>query len=448
MKKYLSLILGVLFVLGFAASAFAIHAEIPSETQAVVAKGQTQISIGGEIRTRGEVRQNVSDFNDDKQDRYKAYDSRIRLSIEAKVTPNTVGLVQIEAGDGPSANNYTWGNANPGEGQGFYKEGERKRGNFNMIQAWIQHTGSGLLGIPAGVKVGHVPLALGNQLFFDHTLFGDDAIIFFMDPMKELHIAVLTAKFREASTVLNDDSDGYVALFNYRTKEFGVSGDIVYVDDQNKFGGSTTGQDAHLWNFGLRGDTNISGLGIKADVELQAGKMEDTGGSDIKFRGYAFLAGLSYKLDPVTLSADYIYGSGDNDTDNKFEMFVTGLTQQTYLNNPGTYVYDYRTVGVSGVQFAGMQNLQTVRVAASGQIAKDVAGFIKFFWLRANKVAPGVSKSVGSEVDFNVSYMIDRNLKYWVEGGYLFAGNFWKTKTGGKDPDDAYAIRHGIGLSF
>jgi len=39
MKKYLALALGVLFTLGFAASAFAIHAEIPAETQAVVAKG-------------------------------------------------------------------------------------------------------------------------------------------------------------------------------------------------------------------------------------------------------------------------------------------------------------------------------------------------------------------------------------------------------------------------
>ncbi len=60
MKKYLALILGVLFVLSFAASAFAIHAEIPSETQAVVAKGSTQITLGGEIRTRGWWQDNIT----------------------------------------------------------------------------------------------------------------------------------------------------------------------------------------------------------------------------------------------------------------------------------------------------------------------------------------------------------------------------------------------------
>jgi hypothetical protein len=59
LKKYLALMLGVLFVLSFAASAFAIHAEIPSETQAVVAKGGTQITLGGELRTRGWWKDNM-----------------------------------------------------------------------------------------------------------------------------------------------------------------------------------------------------------------------------------------------------------------------------------------------------------------------------------------------------------------------------------------------------
>ncbi|MDP3260151.1 MAG: hypothetical protein Q8M34_06160, partial [Thermodesulfovibrionales bacterium] len=59
MKKYLALVLGVLFTLGFAASAFAIHAEIPAETQAVVAKGTSQITLGGELRFRGELRNNT-----------------------------------------------------------------------------------------------------------------------------------------------------------------------------------------------------------------------------------------------------------------------------------------------------------------------------------------------------------------------------------------------------
>src|SRR5512135_316502 len=61
LKKFLAIILGAIFVLSFAASAFAIHAEIPSETQAVVAKGATQITIDGELRVRGWYEKNIGD---------------------------------------------------------------------------------------------------------------------------------------------------------------------------------------------------------------------------------------------------------------------------------------------------------------------------------------------------------------------------------------------------
>ena len=100
MKKYLVIALAALFVLGFAASSFAIHAEIPAETQAVVAQSATQITIGGEIRVRGLYQENTQDFNSkatsslNNGDAAK-YDERVRLQIEAKVTPNTTGLIQL-----------------------------------------------------------------------------------------------------------------------------------------------------------------------------------------------------------------------------------------------------------------------------------------------------------------------------------------------------------------
>ncbi len=467
--------MGVVFVLGFAATAFAIHAEIPAETQATVAKGSTQVTIGGDIRIRGEMQQNTSDFDDNRGDHKNFYDQRIRLDVNAKVSPNTQGLIQIEAGGDPTASNvggssvWTWGNPGPNQiNTGVYHEGENKRGDLRILQAWIMHTGSGILGIPAGVKVGHMPLSLGNALFFDHTLFGDDAVVFFADPTKELHVGVLTIKLREGSTILNDDSTAYVGLFNYRTKEFGISGDVTYVDDQNRFGqaspggiGATlpppNGVDAHLWNFGLRGDVNVSGFTFKVDGEIQTGKITDTGASDIDFKGYAFLAGVSYKFEPVKLTLEYAYGSGPDSDPNstKFKMFVTALSQTYYSSNVNTYIYNYRTVTAAGSQFAGIANTQYVKLNADANIAKDLRLELEADWLRAAKDnvvtiggvhTLGDSKDIGVELDGRITYSFDRNIKYWVEGGYLFAGNFWKTAV--KSPDDVYAIRHGIQLSF
>ncbi|MCL4475383.1 MAG: alginate export family protein [Nitrospirae bacterium] len=452
MKKYLALILGAVFVLGFAASAFAIHAEIPAETQAIVAKGQTQITIGGDLRVRGEFQQNTSDLSDDKADHNSYYDQRIRLSITADVTKNTQGYILIEGGGGKTSANWNWGTDSGSKG--IYPFGDAKRGDLNLLEAWILHKGSGLLGIPAGIKIGHMPLALGNKLFFDHTLYGDDAIVLFADPTKELHIGLLTAKFVEGVVTKNDDSNGYVGLFAYKTKDWGISGDVTFVDHQNTFlvPPAPAGQDAHLWNFGLRGNANISGLGIMLDGEMQTGKITDTGASDKKFRGYAFVGGLNYTLSGVKLAAAYGYGSGDNDSDNKFETFVTSLSNYQ-TGTPDTYVYDYRVTSAAGAFKTGIANTQYIKVDASASLAKDLSGYLAYFWLRANKIttaqeALGANKSVGSEIDAKVTYKIDRNLTYFVEGGYLFAGDFYKTKTGGAEPDNAYAIRHGIQLTF
>jgi len=295
-KKYLALVLGVVFVLGFAASAFAIHADIPAETQAVVAKGATQISIGGEIRFRGDYQNNNSDFNSVKSDHKSYYDSRIRLSVDAQVTPNTEGFVQIEAGSDVDGNQssdlFIWGNSSKNlqtgssNSAGIYNQGDSKRGTLSILQAWIINKGNAL-GIPAGIKIGHMPLALGNSIFFDHTKFGDDAIVLFADPVKEMHISVLTAKFREGATTLNDDADAYVGLLTYQfDKNSGISGDITYVNDQTGLGTVGAENAIHFWNFGLRGNTAFSGFGLMADVEFQQGEVKNTATpnhGDVKF---------------------------------------------------------------------------------------------------------------------------------------------------------------------
>ena len=464
MKKFISIVSAMLLVFGFAASAFAIQAEIPSETQAVVAKGTTHITLGGAIRVRGEVQQNTSDFYDDASDRKSYYDQRVRLRLQADVTKNTTGVIHLESG-AENSSDKTWGTATP-EGKGVYTAGNGKQGSPYILEAWIQHKGSGLLGIPAGFKIGHQPLKLGNGLFFDHSKFGDDAIVFFMDPTKELHIGLLTAKFSEGpgGTSKNDDANAYVGLLIYKpSKDTNIGFDVTYVDDQRSqgLGGITIGNvniPTHLWNFGLRGDTNVSGLGIKADIELQSGKVaadKVTGGTETKLKGYAYLLGLSYKLDPVKLSLDYAYGSGDKiDTSNKNEGFVTALSGvQNY-----TYVYDYRaltaapTAAGAGRPGTGLANTWYVKLGGNADITKDLNADLNIYYLRAAKKVSATydSKKIGTEVDAKLTYKIDKNLVYWVEGGYLFAGDLYKnyTTSATKNVDDAYAVRHGIELSF
>jgi len=467
-KKYLALLSGVLLLLGFAASAFAIHAEIPSETTAVVAPGGTQITIGGEVRVRGNYQQDTTTFNSNEGDHVAYYDERVRLSVDAKVTPSTEAFVQLESTNEntESASNdlNIWGNytaTGSGVGSnhatGLFQAGNDKHDSLSILQAWILHSGTGLLGVPAGVKVGHMPLALGNGLFFDHSKFGDDALLFFVDPVQDLHVVALTAKFREGSVTQNDDTNGYVLLFNYAPKDWSASFDATYVDDQRAYGIgiNSSNNPLHFWNFGLRGNGNFGGFGLKADVELQTGSVKNAnlqpGSGDADFKGYGGIVGASYKLDPVTLFLDVAYVSGPKSNSGNIDSFVTSLGADKHFS----YIYEYRTANACGNQYGGICNTEYVRLGGQADLTKDLTSYVDLFYIRAAKdnvialpqgPTNGNSKNIGFEVDGKVNYKIDRNLNYWVEGGYLFAGDFYQV--GSTSVDGAWSVRHGIQLNF
>ena len=114
--------------MSFAASAFAIHAEIPSETTAMVATGTTQITLGGEIRTRGWWESNIAGGKPVDSPNGAWYDERVRLSLDAQVSPNVEGFVQLESG-----------NANNPAGVGVTQSDYVFWGNFEQQVARDEH---------------------------------------------------------------------------------------------------------------------------------------------------------------------------------------------------------------------------------------------------------------------------------------------------------------------
>lgn len=477
MKKYASLLAVLVLLLGLAALSYAAPAEIPSDTTAVIAKGKTQITLGGELRFRGYYWKNQSvrdndDYNNppnNSSSNNAGYDYRVRLNLEAKVSPNTTGYIELESGTN-TTDNVIWGSS-VGGARGNYIFGNTKESNVTIRQAWIQYQGTGLLGVPAGVKVGRQLIKLGYGLFFDHTYFGDDAILAFVQPMKELTLAAHTIKFREGTTTLNDDATAYGILAAYAGKGFGLSADITYVDDQNLRGYyldsnslffnpsgniDLTNNKIHLWNFGLRGNVDDiagTGLNFKADVEFQTGKLDAPTGDDPKFKGWAFMAGLDYKFKtiPLGLTLEYAIGSGDKSSTD-IEAFITALGQEQHY----TFVYEY--LAPSACNFGsnvrtGLCNTQYVKFGGAYDITKDLKAELYGYWLRAhrrvaiNDYTAEPSKKLGWEVDAKVTYQIDKGLTYFVEGGYFWPGDAYKLRNG-KDPDDAWGVRHGIVLKF
>lgn len=416
MKRILAIAISALFVLGLAATAFAIHAEIPSETQAVVAKGTTQVTLGGSIRVRGETRQNTTDFDDDNPDRQNGYDQRVRLSAAAQVADNVDGLIMLEAGNGPQADAWTWGNFNSHPGE------------VDILQAWINYKTDAV-----GVKVGHMPLALGNLLFFDHRKFGDDAIVVYADPAEGVHVAGLTIKFDEGDPLSADDIDGYVVLGTYTTDTLSLGGDITWLHIK----ADPAGPD-NLYNLGVRAKVNAGAANIKADVEIQSGS-DETGAADVDYAGMAVLLGADMKAGGNTIAVELGYGTGDEGKADETTQFINFLSSGVpYVG----FVYNTRVAGACGIQ-TGLCGTTYLKGSVTAPVTEAIKVKADALYLLATEENAAGEDEIGIEIDAKMTYSLARNLVYWIEGGYLLAGDFY-----GASPDDAYALRHGIELSF
>lgn len=428
MKKILSIVLASIMVLGLAASAFAIHAEIPAETQAVVAKGTTQITLGGLIRTRAWYFKNRIGTAPDKMGSRSWYDQRFQLSVDAKVSDNVQGFIQFQGDDATyGGNNAKAMNNVAGTSFGNLAS------DIGIIQSWIQYKGTGLFGFNAGIKVGHMPLALGNQQFFQHTTNGDDAIVLFMDPTKALHVGLLTIKLAEDSldTVTPgnaDDMDAYVALMTYKLDDKNTVGaNYTYINNSNSV--------TRHQNLGIHANGMVGGFGYKAEGDIQFGKESAT----TKYKGYAAMLNVNYNVKPVNVKAGLAYGSGNKPATANNERFVTYLSDVEHY----TQVYEYRVRSASNTGLnQGLSNTTYYTLGVDFDATKDIKVSADGYILRASKaLVAGQSKNVGWEVDAKLVYKVAKNLNYVLDAGYFKAGRFYDAI-----PGLAIADRSGVSL--
>jgi hypothetical protein len=357
LKKIAVITLTVMFVFGLAATAFAVHSEIPEDTQAAVAKGTTQITLDGSLRYRGEIRNNF-DLNENNVPATdnSTYDTRIRLGVGAKLSDKVQAKIVLQSGTG-SSDGHTWGSYTASTSGGTYRVGNTMHGSVNFNQAWLNYKTDTF-----GVKVGHMPLKLGNGIFFDHTKFGDDAIVIYADPADGLHVGALTAKFVDGGGNNDQDIDAYVLLGVYKADAFNASADLTQVNDEVNAG---AGKQLTVYNVGLRGDTTVGPVKIKADLEIQSGAAEDgvAPGTDYDLSGMAVVLGGSMDLGVAKVGLEVGMGSGDDPTTaNENEEFITSTnlaaSYPCYIYGPRV-----RTAANAGTTNTGIANTTYIKLS-------------------------------------------------------------------------------------
>lgn len=464
MKKSLIGLLSVMVVLAFTASAFALHQVKSAEyTPGIVKSGKSQIKLGGEIRIRGNLQKNT-DFDNQAKDTGQSYDQRVRLKTTANIAEKTSAVVELETKMG-SSSNYSWGCT------GCFNS---KSQALYLRQAFISHQ----FGMIGGIKAGHMLLALGNRLFYDNTNYGDDALLGWLSvgPGELTLIDIKAAENTDKTKLQADDVDAYVLALEMPVNAVNVSADVTYLRDRNtttgNYTGTATSKGLKLFNIGARAAADLKVVKVMGDIEVQTGKAEKGVATPKKYKysGYAAMVGVEANAGPATIRAKAAYGSGDKQvkstkTDKKNEGFQTILTDSKY----STFVYDYSVMTAAGAKHTGLNNTMFLNVGASVKPITDLKLSLDAYYLQAAKARAlngarkdlsvacagttdtcKTSKKLGYEVDGKVEYQLASNLTYYIEAGYLFAGEAYNVYKDGKNrsSDNPYRVRHGLIIKF
>jgi len=308
-------------------------------------------------------------------------------------------------------------------------------------------------------------LALGEKQFLDHTKYGDDAIVLWTDPTKELHIGLITAKFKEGEpTIHRDDIDAYILLGTYKLDKDNTVGLNYTMIHSDALAGAaplyaSAVDSLNFQNLGLHANGNISGLVYAIEAAIQFGKVTTLTDDDVDFKGYGVMAKLAYKLDPVNIRASFAMGSGDDDPDDdEYNEFQTTLGRDVHYTF--NYEYTVRTAAayqvISGglTRNTGIANTTYYNLGVDYVPVKDLSLMLDGFIIRATEeVFSGGEKDVGSEVDLNITYKIDKNLTYSVTAGLFWPGDFYTEGVGAPITNDmnkknVSQVMHALTLSF
>jgi hypothetical protein len=473
LRKFIFIALCVLLVLSFTALALA---------------EEPQIKLGGRLLERGWLINNIAEFNSILGFPIDAgstafYTTNAYLTVDAKIMDNLQAYMELETSFSNSRQSgiYYWDSHD-----------EKPNADLFFRQAWLQYTGSGLLGCSSGIKVGHQLLTLGEKQFYNMERFGTDAIVVFTEPTKELFLGALTAKQNEGDIKRSgDDVDAYAVLGTYKidkdntlglfiadvhTSDYpeAAEGLITFTPEFGSIAGLIDGVD--LWNVGLHANGKIMNmLTYAAELDVQFGDAEERGpgGENENFTGWAIMAKLGYEVPaaPLTVRASFVYGSGDDNAEDEdigefqfvgpfdSEGAVARFPHYTQIYERSIFTAATEQVFSGSTPFnpsrnTGTANTTYFNLGLDYMPMKELAFSLDGFYLQATETAlwedelgHSVDDSLGWEVDFKGSWKIAKNLTYFVEAGWFNPGNFYDDVLA-PDTKNVTQVIHGLNLTF
>jgi hypothetical protein len=420
MKKFM-VVLAALAIAGISSMAFA-----------------ADVSVSGSVDIRSRDYQNLDLNKNLNGDNIVDTQERVRLAVDAK-TDSVKGKVEIE-NDWDDFGRFEKMQGNQSTDAVDYNRNSVAQSYLQIRQAWLS---ANVPGLPVNLTVGHQLLMLGQGWWFRSMKFGSDAWTL-ANAMGNNTAAFVNVKVSEGIVSNSDDIDAYVLLDVLKLDENNTVGiDLTMANDRDNnlgFGGTASTAETQAQNLGLNYTGKLGMVGLKAELDLQAGKAK---GNDAKFKGNQIVVQGTVPVDPVTINFTVARGSGDKAGDKDIKRMVTFLDSDPHY----TLLYEYHVAGPCGLH-SGFCNTTALNVGASANVSKTVTVGGDIWALQSTeKVADvtsttgGTTNDLGTEVDLKVNWQMYDNLSWNWTLAYLTPGN-------GLGKDDALGAQGVLSMKF
>ncbi len=402
-----------------------------------------EVGIGGSIQVRSRNFEALGFDKDNAAGSQVDTQERVELDVNVKAGDDVKGKIALW-------NDFDdWGRLEQVQGNnGFGNSTAATGGHFGFREAWLNFN---LPGIPVNVTAGHQLLALGQGWFFRSKHFGSDAWVV-ANVTGNNTLAFVDVKVAEGNVgFAHDDADAYVLLDVYKINDNNTVG--IDITDVNAREALTAGH-LELQNISLNYTGKLGPVGLKAQADVQMGKVESFGAEpESKFKGYEIVVQGNVPLDPITINFTLAYGSGNKvgETDTK------GMVNFLDIDPHYTFLYEYKTITAAGAAHTGFSNTTAIGLGVSGDVSKSVKIGLDGWYLQATEkdgtplaFATGgaeTSSDVGTELDLTVNWKLYDNLTWNWTAGWFKPGDALKTSSTAKT-DDVLGIQGILALNF
>ena len=197
--------------------------------------------------------------------------------------------------------------------------------------------------------------------------------------------------------------------------------------------------------WGLRGTAKVGPFSFELEPVFQSGRTRNSSNlADDSITAWGGHADVTFETELLgrknTIFASYAYGSGNRDA-------ADGTSARKEFQNPDndtsltgdmSLINDLSGANAGGAHASG---LQLFNLGWGTEITKELNFTATGRYFYANATADGISRRVGLETDFTLTYTLNDNLT--VVAGYdrFFTGGFFRDATGNsRDVDYGYLM--------